>query len=70
MKIGIKGQDFAGKILWTSFERVPGAKEPQVRITTPSEQIYVSEKYFAEMVVRLFGQGGVEYRMKHGRTAE
>ena len=62
LKIGIKGQTFGGKVIWTHFERVPGSKEPQIRITTDHEQIYISEENFTQMILKLFGEGGIEYR--------
>ena len=65
MKIGIKGLTFSGRQIWTHFERVPGSKEPQIRITTDHEQIYISEDNFVEMIKQLFGSNGVEYR--HGK---
>lgn len=56
MKIGIKGQTFGGKAVWTHFERVPGSHEPQIRITTDSEQIYIPEDGFIEMIRNLYGE--------------
>ena len=63
LKIGIRGQTFSGRQIMTHFERVPGSTEPQVRITTDHEQIYLPENLFVQMIVELFGSGEtIEYR--------
>ena len=68
LKVGIKGQSFGGRQVWTYFERVPGSKTPQVRITTDHEQIYIDEDGFTKMIVELFGKGdAVEYRHAAGK---
>ena len=69
LKVGIKGQTFGGKVIWTHFERVPGSKEPQIRITTDHEQIYIPEECFTDMIVELFGKGDrIEYRHARRET--
>lgn len=68
MNIGIKGTDHSGRETWIYFERVPGAKEPQVRIRTADGMMYVSEANFAAMIVQLFGSGDPNYVPKHGGT--
>lgn len=65
MKVGIKGQNQFGSTAWIHFERVPGARVPQVRITTTSEQIYISEENFLAMADQLFGTGS-NYAPRHG----
>ena len=68
MNIGIKGVDHSGQTTWIHFERVPGAKEPQVRIRTADRMMYVSEANFTAMIVQLFGSGDPNYVPRHGRT--
>ena len=63
MKVGIKGQSFSGREVWAYFERVPGAKVPQVRITMDNQQVYLEESSFTQMIVDLFASGEtIEYR--------
>lgn len=67
MNIGIKGTDHSGQTTWIHFERVPGAKEPQVRITTEDGIIYLPEADFITMFGQLFSNDP-NYVPRHGRT--
>lgn len=67
MNIGIKGTDHNNRTSWIYFERVPGAREPMVRIRTESGIIYVAEADFFEMIVALFAAEKKEtYQPRHG----
>lgn len=69
MNIGIKGTDHNSRTCWIYFERVPGSREPMVRIRTESEVIYIKEESFIRMFGKLFA-GTQEYEPRHGRTGE
>lgn len=70
MNIGIKGTDHNSRTSWIYFERVPGSREPMVRIRTESEVIYITEESFAKMVVDLFREHNESYEPRHGRKGE
>lgn len=69
MNIGIKGTDHNNRTSWIYFERVPGAREPMVRIRTESGIIYITEESFVRMFGKLFA-GNQEYEPRHGRKGE
>lgn len=70
MNIGLKGTDHNSRTTRIYFERVPGAREPMVRIRTESGIIYVTEEDFSEMIVALFSEKQEAYQPRHGRKGE
>lgn len=64
--IGITGTTFSGQQKKVYFDRMPGAKEDQIRIRTADYSIYIAEADFAQMVCALFSSEE-SYPPKHGK---
>lgn len=63
--IGITGTTFSGQQKKVYFDRMPGAKEDQIRIRTADYSIYLSESDFVAMIRELFASDAA-YQPKHG----